>query len=56
VADSLSSWAALVNAPIFVPHPRIADHARQLGLNQVHTCPGGDVQILAGIVEYFAHD
>lgn len=48
--------AALRPLPLFVPHPRIATQAQALGLTRVVTCPGGDAQIAAGIVEYFRHD
>jgi uroporphyrinogen-III synthase len=42
--------------PLFVPHPRIAAHARTRGLTETIDCAGGDTRLVARIVEYFAHD
>ncbi|MEW5771395.1 MAG: uroporphyrinogen-III synthase [Pseudomonadota bacterium] len=42
--------------PLFVPHPRIAEHARQLGFREVVVSEGGEAQLLAALVEYFTHD
>ncbi|MEW6678610.1 MAG: uroporphyrinogen-III synthase [Pseudomonadota bacterium] len=42
--------------PLFVPHPRIAAHARARGLADTIDCAGGDARLVARIVEYFAHD
>jgi uroporphyrinogen-III synthase len=39
--------------PTFVPHPRIAEHAREHGLNAVETA-GGDAGLLAGLLQWFA--
>jgi len=39
--------------PAFVPHPRIAAHARDLGLTAVAT-EGGDAGLVAGLLEWFA--
>lgn len=39
--------------PFFVPHPRIAERARGLGLTAVAT-PGGDAGLVAGLLEWFA--
>ncbi len=41
-------WAAV---PTFVPHPRIAQHAREAGLAVVETA-GGDAGLLAGLLEW----
>jgi len=41
-------WAAV---PTFVPHPRIAEHARAAGLAVVETA-GGDAGLLAGLLEW----
>ncbi len=43
-----SRWVAV---PTFVPHPRIARHARDAGLAVVET-PGGDAGLLAGLLEW----
>jgi len=43
-------WCA---QPTFVPHPRIAGHARQMGLHTVETA-GGDAGMLRGLLEWFA--
>lgn len=48
--------AAVARAlPLFVPHPRIAQHAGSLGFTQVVTTESGEDGILSGLVEYFAH-
>lgn len=48
--------AALARAlPLFVPHPRIAEHARAQGFAEVVTTEAGDEGMLSGLVEYFAH-
>lgn len=39
--------------PFFVPHPRIAERARALGLTAVVT-PGADAGLVAGLLEWFA--
>ena len=39
--------------PTFVPHPRIAAHARELGLLVVETA-GGDAGVIAGLLEWSA--
>ena len=43
-----SEWR---NRPTFVPHPRIAEHARELGLAAVETA-GSDAGIVAGLIEW----
>jgi len=45
-----AAWRA---RPTFVPHPRIAAHARDLGLTAVET-GGGDVGLIAGLLEWAA--
>jgi uroporphyrinogen-III synthase len=50
-ADAMrAGWRAV---PTFVPHPRIAEHARELGLVARETA-GGDAGLLAGLVEWAA--
>ncbi len=39
--------------PAFVPHPRIAEHARSLGFVPVET-GGADAGLIAGLLEWFA--
>ncbi len=43
-------WRA---GPTFVPHPRIAAHARDLGLSVIETA-GGDAGLIAGLLEWAA--
>jgi uroporphyrinogen-III synthase len=45
--------AAVAALPLFVPHPRIAAHARTRGLGAVVT-PGSDAGLIAGLLEWFA--
>ncbi len=53
LAEASGSARAL---PLFVPHARIAQHARALNFTQaIVTAPGED-GVLAGLVEYFGHD
>jgi uroporphyrinogen-III synthase len=40
--------------PTFVPHPRIAEQARAVGLTQVIVTPAADKGLLASLLEYFA--
>jgi len=47
------SRACLQRLPAFVPHPRIADRARSLGLTAVAT-GGADAGLIAGLLEWFA--
>ncbi len=43
--------ALLARIPAFVPHPRIADRVRALGLDARLT-PGGDAGLIAGLLEW----
>jgi len=43
----------LAGIPAFVPHPRIAERARELGLRAVPTASGDD-GLVAGLLEWFA--
>jgi len=45
--------ATIARVPLFVPHPRIAAHARERGLAAVAT-PGSDAGLIAGLLEWFA--
>ena len=44
----------LAATPVFVPHPRIAEHARALGLREVIATPPADSGLIASLLEYFA--
>ena len=44
----------LAATPTFVPHPRIAEHARAFGLSEVIVTPPADAGLLASLLEYFA--
>jgi uroporphyrinogen-III synthase len=46
--------ARLVAQPTFVPHPRIAARARELGIAPVIVTPPADTGLLASLLEYFA--
>ena len=46
--------ARLVVKPAFVPHPRIAARARELGIASVIVTPPADAGLLAALLEYFA--
>ncbi len=45
--------APLANTPFFVPHPRIAQAARELGIVTVIVTEPGDEGLIAGMVDYF---
>jgi len=44
----------LAATPVFVPHPRIAEHAVALGLHKVVTTPPTDSGLIVSLLEYFA--
>lgn len=44
----------LAATPTFVPHPRIAEHARRLGLRKLIVTPPADAGLIASLLEYFA--
>lgn len=46
----------LARTPLFVPHPRIAGHARDLGMERVVESANEETQLPDRLVEYFAHD
>lgn len=46
--------AGLAATPVFVPHPRIAETARLLGLSRVITTAAGDEGMIAGLCAYFS--
>jgi uroporphyrinogen-III synthase len=45
------SW--LKKTPVFVPHARIAEQARLLGLQHISITGPGDDGLVAGLVDYF---
>lgn len=53
-AVGIEGRALLARIPVFVPHPRVADHARAAGLPAVTTAAGGDAGLIAGLLEWFA--
>lgn len=53
-ADQDGSGRALLTAtPIFVPHPRIAEQAQQLGLARLIATGPGDTGLVSALIEYF---
>jgi len=48
-----SGLALLEKTPLFVPHPRIAETARELGLTEVILTPPTDAGLLEGLIAYF---
>lgn len=44
----------LTDTPLFVPHPRVAEEARRLGVARVVVAGPGDGEMLAALVAYFA--
>jgi uroporphyrinogen-III synthase len=47
--------ARLRTTPLFVPHPRIAENARQLAFSKVLVTGAGDDGIVSGLCDHFAH-
>lgn len=47
--------ARLRRIPLFAPHPRIAEHARSMGILQTIATPSGEEGVLTALVEHFAH-
>ncbi len=45
-----------LSLPLFVPHPRIAQRARDKSFSRVITTAPGEDGLLHGLVEYFRHD
>jgi uroporphyrinogen-III synthase len=53
-SDGLNATQACARAlPLFVPHARIAQHARSLNFTQVIATGPGEDGVLSGLVEYF---
>ncbi len=51
LGDRGRAW--LASAPVFVPHERIADCMRALGLSNLHVTPGGDAGIMDRLSAHF---
>ncbi|GAB4177030.1 MAG: hypothetical protein OHK0026_10440 [Rhodocyclaceae bacterium] len=49
-----SGRARLREAALFVPHPRIAEQARALGLKDIRITAPGDEGLTAGLIEHFS--
>ena len=45
----------LTGTPLFVPHPRIADHAKHAGLANVVVTDATDAGMLAGLLLHFSN-
>lgn len=43
----------LKKTPLFVPHARIAEAARELGVKQIKVTPNGDEGCVAAVIDYF---
>lgn len=48
--------ALLDAAPVFVPHPRIAEHARSAGLSNIVITDATDAGLIAGLLDHFRDD
>lgn len=46
-------WDSFKSVPAFVPHERIAEAARQQGLNSVHVTTGGDAGTMQAMIKFF---
>ena len=53
VALGAEGRALLARLPVFVPHPRVGEHARACGLTAIVTA-GSDAGLVAGLLEWFA--
>lgn len=47
------AWDSFVPVPVFVPHERIAEAARQLGMKSVHVTSGGDAGTMQAMIKFF---
>lgn len=52
VGEAGRSW--LQQTPLFVPHARIVEEARKLGMQHILPTAPGDAGLLAGMTEYFS--
>lgn len=51
-----SAWDMFKSVPVFVPHERIAEAARALGLNSVEIAPAGDAGLVQAMIKFFNHE
>jgi uroporphyrinogen-III synthase len=45
------AWESFSSVPVFVPHERIAEAARQLGMKSVHVTSGGDAGTMQAMIK-----
>lgn len=48
-----AAWDRIKSVPAFVPHERIAEAARQLGMDSVHVTSNGDAGTMQAVVKFF---
>jgi uroporphyrinogen-III synthase len=48
-----TAWDLFKTVPVFVSHERIADAAREQGMNSVHVAPGGNAGIMQAMIKFF---
>lgn len=46
-------WVSFKSIPTFVPHERIAEAARQMGMDSVHVTAGGDAGTMQAMIKFF---
>ncbi len=47
------AWDTFKSVPAFVPHERIAEAARRLGMNSVHVAAAGDAGTMQTMIKFF---
>ncbi len=48
-----NAWGAFKSVPAFVPHERIAEAARKLGMHSVHVTSAGDAGTMQAMIKFF---
>lgn len=48
-----AAWDSFKPVPVFVPHARIAEVAREMGMNSVHVALGGDDGMMQAMIKFF---
>jgi uroporphyrinogen-III synthase len=48
-----SAWDLFKPLPVFVPHERIAESAREQGMNSVHVAANGDAGMMQAMIKFF---
>lgn len=48
-----ATWPLLRATPLFVPHEKIAESARRVGMTQVVATAGGDAGLVEGLINWF---